>query len=225
VPSAPPRAVLFDLDGTIMDSRPGIVAGMANALAAVGIEVAEDHDWGPYLGPPLREIFTTKHGMTPTQVDVAVAAYLDHYEAGGGMYDNAVYPGMADLLSRLRAEDRVVAVATSKRAFLAEAILGHFELRPFVAHVGGAARDGTGGRKHEVITATLAALDVPPGPDVVMVGDRHHDIDGGTMLGVSTIGVEWGYGEPGELAAAGADRIVATTAELAAALGVDLVPT
>jgi phosphoglycolate phosphatase len=217
VPRVPYRAVLFDLDGTIMDSRSGIVAGISRALAAVGVDVEDDYDWTPYLGPPLRDAFARQHGLSSHAIDIAVAAYLDFYE-GGGMYDNAVYPGMDDLLGRLTPLDVPIAVATSKRAFLADDILRHFGLRDRFDHVGGSLPDGTGGRKDDVIVRTLEALGVAAGTDVVMIGDRHHDIDGAKVVGLATIGVGWGYGEPGELEAAGADVVVATVDELAATL-------
>jgi phosphoglycolate phosphatase len=217
VPPAKHRVVLFDLDGTIMDSRPGIVAGLTRGLSAVGVTVADGYDWTPYLGPPLRDSFASEHGLSEADIDVAVAAYLDDYEAEG-KYANAVYPGMAELLADLANDGRTVALATSKRAFLADDIVNHFGLRDHFAHVGGSHPDGTGGRKDEVIAATLAALEEDAGLDVVMIGDRHHDIEGAQRTGVATIGVSWGYAVDGELEAAGADVIVDTVDQLAARL-------
>jgi phosphoglycolate phosphatase len=223
VPADGLRAVLFDLDGTIMDSRRGIIAGLVVALAAVGVEVDDDHDWVPYLGPPLREVLAAQHGLSSEQIDIAVDGYLGYYEARG-KYENEVYPGMAELLAALATTDVSIAVATSKRAFLADDILTHFQLRDRFAHVGGARGDGSGGTKKEVIEATLAAMDLLPGADIVMVGDRRHDIDGAKAWGLATIGVGWGYAPPGELPAAGADVVVATVADLTEELGLKTGP-
>lgn len=211
--------MLFDLDGTLTDSRRGIVNGIRHAFTATGVEVDGDHDWGRYLGPPLRDALVELHGMAEPQADECVEAYLDYYGATG-KYENDVYEGIPELLAELRDAGVVLGLATSKRAYLAEDILEHFGLRAHFAHVGGAAPDGTGGRKQAVVARAIDVLagDAPassgPGSTVVMVGDRHHDVDGAADAGIGTIGVAWGYAEPGELTAAGALAVVATVDEL-----------
>jgi phosphoglycolate phosphatase len=107
-------------------------------------------------------------------------------------------------------------VATSKPTVFAERILEHFDLRAAFEVVSGAEMDGSRQHKHEVIAHALVALGVDPSSDCVMVGDREHDILGGKRLGLSTVGVTWGYGPRYELEAAGADVIVDAIAGLSA---------
>ncbi len=217
------RVVLFDLDGTISDSAPGIIRGIRHALGVVGVHPPEGQDWSRYLGPPLRDMLVDFHGLTDDQVTVAVDAYLEYYN-GGGMFENELYPGIPELIAELSRSGTSLAVATSKRAFMAQGILDHFGLLEHFAVVEGAHPDGTGGRKHEVIARVLDRLgtrdrDQGHGSGAVMIGDREHDIHGASVLGLPTIGVSWGYAVDGELEAAGADLIVDTVSELRAALG------
>lgn len=207
--------VLFDLDGTISDSGDGIIKGLEHGLAEVGRRMPPDHDWGRYLGPPLREALAEFNGLSAEEVDTAVEAYVEYYQ-DGGMFECDVYAGMPELLAELRRRGVTLGVATSKRAFMAEGILDHFGLLDCFTAVGGAHPDGTGGHKHEVIARTLEELsvDVQDLRQVVMVGDRDHDIRGAKLAGLRAVGVRWGYAEEGELEAAGADHVVDTVEEL-----------
>ncbi|MBI2703679.1 MAG: HAD hydrolase-like protein [Actinobacteria bacterium] len=214
----PVHTVLFDLDGTISDAAPGIINGLKHAMEKIGVPVEEDHDWTPYLGPPLPDALRDVHGLAPARADAAMGAYLDYYRSRG-LFENELYAGIPELVDDLRAQGTTIAVATSKRAFLAERILEHFGLRDRFAVIGGARADGSGGRKHEVIVRALDELGIDhDGRGIAMVGDRAHDIYGARNVGLVAVGVRWGYAPPGELEAAGADLVVDTVADLAAAL-------
>ena len=211
----PIQVALFDLDGTISDSGQGIINGIKFALNKIDVRVPEDHDWVRYLGPPLRDCFVDFLGLPDDEVDAAIDAYVEYYR-NGGMYENELYPGIPGLLDALHEAGLTMAVATSKRRFMADGILEHFGLRSNFAAVGGADPDGANGRKHEVIERMLEQLGVEHDDrcHVVMIGDREHDILGASGLGLRTIGVRWGYAEPGELERAGADDVVDTIDEL-----------
>src|SRR5205085_4114979 len=122
----------------------------------------------------------------------AVLAYREYF-ADTGIFENAVYDGIAPALDELRRRGWRLGVATSKPTVFAERILDHFELRDFFEVVAGAELDGSRQHKHEVITHALSCLGVEPSRDCVMVGDREHDILGGVRTGLSAVGVTWGY--------------------------------
>jgi phosphoglycolate phosphatase len=144
------------------------------------------------------------------------------YFVARGMYENSVYPDIVDLLRTLGDAGRRLGVATSKPIPYALPIVEHFELRPYFEVVCGPALDGVGAEKAEVVADALASLAVSASSDVVLVGDRSHDVVGAHENGIACIGVLWGYGTRDELTAAGADAIAADVDELAALLGVRL---
>lgn len=218
----PDRLVLFDLDGTLTDSAPGILGSLRHALVAVGHPVPPEPELRPLLGPPLSDTFRGRFGMDEATAAAAIAAYRERYHAGG-MYENAVYPGIPELLGRLASAGSVLAVATSKPTWSATRILEHFGLAPFFAHVAGAELDGSRETKTAVIAHSLARLGAlgHRGRPFRMVGDREHDVLGARAHGIPATGVLWGYGDAAELAAAGASEIAATPAELAGVLLAD----
>ena len=215
---APPAVVIFDLDGTLTDPKVGITVSMQHALAAVGVEVADPDELTWCIGPPIVDNFA-RLGVTGDRALEALAAYRERYDRIGA-YENVVYDGIPQLLSRLTAEHRRLAVATSKAEHSAHAILEHFGLAEHFEFVGGASADLVRSVKADVVAYVLAALDKPDPATTVMIGDRHHDIDGARLNGLASIAVTWGYAAPGELEAAHPDRIVSTVADLSTALGV-----
>jgi phosphoglycolate phosphatase-like HAD superfamily hydrolase len=195
--------ILFDLDGTITDSARGIVDCFRHALAVVGAPPADEEVLRGVVGPPIVHTFR-RLGLVDADVRRARAAYRERYESHGWA-ENAVYPGMAELLRRLVASGVTLGVATSKNERMARQILRHFDLdRPF-AFIGGASDDDSRIDKGDVIAHTLRALGRPPAspeqggtPGVVLVGDRRHDVQGAARFGLPTVLVTWGYGTPDE---------------------------
>jgi phosphoglycolate phosphatase len=207
------RTVLFDLDGTLADSAALITAHLADAIVEAGGPRFAPEDLRPLVGPPFEQALP-RLGFTEEQVAVAVAAYRASYDAVAAT-NTPLYPGVRGLLERL--DGHRLAVATSKPEHLAARIVEGLGLTGHFALVGGA--DHVLGRvgKGPVVGSVLQRLGVDPAVDpVVMVGDRHHDVDGAAEHGVPTIGVAWGYAGDGELA--GAELVVADVAELEAAL-------
>lgn len=201
------RTVLFDLDGTLTDSAPGIIACIQYALDDMGIAHPDAATMRTFLGPPLADTFGGHFGMTDEQVDYAIEKYRERYH-DVGLFENAVYAGIPELLDALAARGCALAVATSKPTYSATRILERFDLAPRFEFIGGAALDGTRHDKADVISHTLAELSsrgLPVGSAAtVMVGDRRHDVQGARAHDLDCIGVLWGYGDESELLGAGA---------------------
>lgn len=219
-PHGPLTLVLFDLDGTLSDSARGITASMRHALGAHDVAVPEQHVLDSFVGPPFK-VALEGIGIPAEQVPGIVGTYREDYNAGR-LFDNDLYPGMADLLAELHAAGVSVAVATSKPQPTARRIVAHFGLEPYLTGgldgVFGADITRPDDAKADVIVRALAALGRDAGPDVVMVGDRLHDVEGAARHGIATIGVSWGYAADDELARAGAVAVVDTAEQLAALL-------
>lgn len=216
-----PPLVLLDLDGTLMDSAPGITASAAHAFRTLGLDVPDAATLRSFVGPPITDSFPG-HGVPPGRVDEAVAAYRSVY-ADGGMYDATVFDGVPDALRALRGAGCTLAVATSKPEAYARPICERFGLAPLVDAVFGAPLDESTSTKADVIEHALTELGLPrPGsPDagpVLMVGDREHDVHGAAVHAVSCLGVTWGYAADGELERAGAVALVDHVDDLAVAV-------
>ncbi len=204
--------VLLDLDGTLVDSAGLITAHLAGALATVGV-VRSPEELLPLVGPPF-ETALPALGLSPAETAAAIAAYRASYDRVAAAH-TPLYPRVPELLDRI-AHHRL-AVATSKPERIARAIVDGVGLTGRFALVGGA--DQPNGRlgKAAVVGSVLERLAVDPAREaVVMVGDRHHDVDGAAVHGVPTIGVAWGYAQPGELVRA--RKIAADVDELVDAL-------
>jgi phosphoglycolate phosphatase len=209
------RLVLFDLDGTLVDSTPGIWASVRAVSAALGLPEPTPEQLRGMIGPPLQDGFALVLGVPPDDVPRAVAAYRAHYSAGA-LLDATVYPGVPELLAALAEAGATLAVATSKPEPFAVRLLAHAGLLPSFTSVHGATFDGTVRHKDQVVAAALAAH--PGGERPVLVGDRAHDVLGAAAHGLPCIGAGWGPAPPGELADAGAAVVAATPAEVRAAL-------
>jgi len=214
------RTVLLDVDGTLVDSVNTIVEHLAAAIAEVGFLVPDTAQLRRLVGPPF-ETALPELGLTEEQTAATIVAYRRTYDAVAATV-TPVYPGIPALLERLREDGMRLATATSKPEELARKIVAGTGLASYLDLVGGA--DHVSGRvgKAAVVASVLERLHLDPTRDpVVMVGDRHHDVEGAAAHGVPTIGVAWGYAEPGELA--GARLIVSDLDELADALRGDAV--
>ena len=209
--------MLFDLDGTLTDSAPGIVNCVRYALDDMGIPHPDDATMRTFLGPPLAVTFGEHFGMTEVQITHAVAKYRERYH-DVGLFENEVYEGIPDLLHGLEGE-MTLAVSTSKPTYSATRILEHFALAGHFAFIGGSDLEGLRHDKAAVIDHTLHGLRAQGAPvsgsSVVMVGDREHDVVGARIHGIDTIGVLWGYGSEGELRRAGAIDLVDNPGALA----------
>ena len=193
--------VFFDLDGTLTDSRPGILSGMAHALTALGIPTAADAVPQDVIGPPLYDSFRGIYGLDHETAREGVRLYREYYSAGG-LFENEVYRGIPEMLRRLSEAGLSLALATGKPHEYARRIVHHFGLAPSLTAVFGAEFDGTRGDKAELLSYAAATLSLSPS-ECLMVGDRRYDIEGALAVGMTPIGVLWGYGDRAELETAG----------------------
>jgi phosphoglycolate phosphatase len=195
------QTVLLDLDGTLVDSAPGIVSTIAYSLKALGRPVPPMKDLLRWVGPPLPESFATRAGMEPDEIAEAIAIYRARY-LDVGAYDSKLFDGMGVFLRALREAGATIALATSKPTTPASIVLEHFTISPFFDVIACAADDETRGRKDQVIEDALAELTAKghTTDNIIMVGDRIHDVEGAAVHGIETIMVTWGYGGPAEWA-------------------------
>ena len=211
------RAVLLDLDGTLIDSRPGIAASCRAALRALGHTPDDAFDITPFIGPPLEDVMrAVLRTFGDDRLDDAVTAYRQHY-GESGFLGSTLYPGVAGALDDLRQAGVRLTIATSKREVFARRILEHLELAHVFAGIYGSVPGGARDHKPELLAHIVAGEDLQPS-HAVMVGDRRHDIAGAHAVGMRGVGVLWGYGSRDELAAAGAHRLVERPADLAGAV-------
>ena len=205
------HTIFFDLDGTLTDSAPGIIHSVQYALKKYGIE-AEENDLRSFIGPPLVHSFQERFGFDHDKALEAVAYYREYFTAGG-MFENSVYPGVEEMLQKLKEDGLMLAVATSKPELFSKQILEHFALTRYFDFIGGAAMDETRTTKVEVLSYALQELQVDPAK-AVMIGDRENDMAAASLLGTESIGVLYGYGSKEELANAGAKVFAETPMDI-----------
>lgn len=214
-----PQLVLFDLDGTLTDSAEGIVASFRHALGAVGAAqicaaVPDDDLTERIVGPPMH-VTLGSLGLGDKAAD-AIAAYRADYTTRGWSM-NRMFDGIEDLLADLRAAGVRLAVATSKAEPTAQRIVEHFGIHEHFEVIAGASVDGTRSAKADVVAHALAQL-APVPEQVLMIGDRSHDVHGAAHHGIDTV-VDWGYGAA-DFTDDSTVRRVATVDELREVLGV-----
>lgn len=205
---------LFDLDGTITDSEMGITNSVKHALRKYGIEETDQAKLRKFVGPPLADSFMKYYGFTKEQATKSIDYYREYY-TNGGMFENRVYEGIPELLQRLKDAGKILIVATSKPEVFAKQILEHFDLAKYFDCIAGASMDESRVNKDEVIAYALDMYGVSEHrSEMVMIGDREHDIFGAKKNDLDSIGVLFGFGDLEELQAAGADYIVGHPLEI-----------
>ena len=208
------KAIFFDLDGTLTDSGEGIMKCAKLGLEHFGIEVPDINALRVFVGPPLRESFV-KFGVPEDKAEEAIAIYRSRY-IPIGKYENHPYPGIPELLEKLRAQGHDLYVATSKPEEMSVDILKKFGLDPYFTRICGASMDASRSNKEDVIAYLLQQCD--PDGEVIMVGDTKYDVLGAKFHGIPCIGVAWGYGEVTDMEESGAVTIVYTMDDLFAVL-------
>ena len=205
--------ILFDFDGTIYDTVEGITKCAQYALRKHGLD-ADLEELRCFAGPPLLDMFMEKGGFDRSEAEQAVRDFRERY-APIGIYESRPFPEIRGLLETLRASGRRLGVATSKLQRLAEQLLEQEGLRDCFDVVCGTGENGSGEAKWQVLARAMELLNAAP-EDTVLIGDTKYDVIGAHHIGLSCVGVRWGYAAPGELEAAGADAIVDDCAALEA---------
>lgn len=205
--------ILFDLDGTLTDPMEGITRSAQHALKHFGIEVSDHTSLDFFIGPPLRDTFKQRYGMSEEDADEAIRIFREYFEPKG-IFENEIYEGIPRLLEHLTQAGRSLILATSKPVDFAERILEYFDIKDYFDFVAGSTMDERRADKEEVIGYALEECQLIDLSELVMVGDRKYDIQAAKAFGIYTIGVLYGYGSKEELKKAGADCLVKTVDEL-----------
>lgn len=206
--------VFLDLDGTLTDSQPGIFESLRIMLEHFGIEKT-DEELKPFLGPALWDSLPKYCGFSYDQCSEAIDIFRKHYSVKG-IFNNKPYPGIYELLDKLKAAGKHLVVATGKPEEQANIVLNHFDLAKYFDFVGGSTMDVSRSKKGQVIAYSMknCALTEKDRSRIIMVGDRENDINGAHENGIEVAAVLYGYGNRAEFEEHGADYIVETVQDL-----------
>ena len=204
------KAVFFDLDGTLTDSGEGIINCATLALEHFGIPVPSREEMGVFVGPPLDQTFI-KFGIPAEKAQEAIDIFRSRYLVVG-KFENAPYPGIHQLLEKLKEQGHRLFVATSKPEETALEVLHKFALAQYFEVICGATMDGSRVHKADVIAYLLDKIGTQE--KVLMIGDTEFDVTGAAAHGIKTIGVSWGYGKVAAMEQAGAIAIAHSMDEL-----------
>jgi len=208
--------LLVDLDGTLIDSAPGILASVQAALRALGHAAPTTFDVASLIGPPIEDgMRALLAPLGDSRIADGVEAYRAAYRETG-VLNGRLYPGVTDALARLMQDGAQLLLATSKRLEFAERILDHFHVRELFDGVFDAAPGGALDHKAALIAHVINVRALTPSR-CVMIGDRRYDVAGAKANHIASLGVLWGYGDRAELDAAGADAVIARPEDLVAA--------
>lgn len=221
--SAAAGVVIFDLDGTLTDSAPGIFRTLRYAIERLNearstkFSLPRDEDLRWVVGPPLRDSVAQIVGAP--NVDLFMKYYLERY-GSIGLLENSVYAGIIEALTALSEIGCRLFVATSKNEIDARRIVAHFGLARYFHEIYGAQVGGGRADKTELLRYLLGRERIAPDPNrVVMIGDRKFDCEGAGGVGIAMIGALWGYGDAEELKNAGANLTIGAPAQIVAAVG------
>lgn len=205
--------ILFDLDGTVTDSKPGIITCIKFALESKGIECPPSYILDKMVGPPFRVSMSEFLGLDMPVIEQLITLYRGRYEAGGWR-DCRIYDGIVDVLAKLKSAGKKLAIATSKPIKFTDLMIDGLGLREYFDFVGGASCDASKESKADVIDLVLENLKVEDKGRALMLGDRLYDINGAHTCGLDCAGVMWGYGSREEFEECGADYILEAPSDI-----------
>ncbi|MFT6716478.1 MAG: phosphoglycolate phosphatase [Saprospiraceae bacterium] len=207
------KHILFDLDGTLTDSSPGIINSILFALNKMGVQENDQKKLRSFVGPSLASTF--KDNYFPDKADQKQAIkYYREYFSTKGIYENSLYEDVKELLDIIKSANYKIALATAKPTFFANIILNHFKIDGYFDVVIGSHLTGTRTDKKEIIHEVKDQLGLPHPETCTMIGDREYDILGGKHHQMNTIGVSYGYAKDNELQNINPDYIVHAPLEI-----------
>ena len=206
------ECILFDFDGTLMDTSEGIFESIGKVAEHYGVTLSTEQ-LRAFIGPPLKESFPSIMGLPASEVQNAIGIYRKHY-AAGALFRSRVYDGIEAMLSHLKAAGRRLFVTTSKPENFTKQILAQKGIAHFFQFVGGSDEDEkTRVEKADVIEYVLNAAQIADKRgECLLAGDRCYDVAGAHAVGIKCAGVLWGFGSKDEMSAA--DFLVDTPDEL-----------
>jgi phosphoglycolate phosphatase len=208
-------SLLFDLDGTLVDSLPGICGSINDALIQVGRSPIAESAARAFVGKPLASVFEALLESTELAlVEQAVTAYRHRFDRSG-ISEGCLFPGVEGMLRTLDAEGYSLRIVTAKPSAVARQVLTCFGIERFFDDVHGPTLDDRHVDKAHLVLAALQASDSRP-DEAVMIGDRADDVLAARAHGVQAVAAAWGYGSRAELVAAGPAYVACTIAELLA---------
>lgn len=200
------RYLLFDLDGTLIDTTEGVFKCAQYALKHFGIET-DFNELRAFFGPPLKVSFSTLYQLSENDADRAVKYYLERYEKEG-LKESRVYPEIPSLLEDLKKAGYILGVATSKFEEHAIKSLEQYGIAKYFDYITGANKDETRSKKHEVIIEALDRFGIKDDKtQVLMIGDMKYDVIGAHTVGIECFGIYTGTASENELETAGADYV------------------
>ena len=212
------KAVLFDLDGTLVDSSEGITKSVQYALKHFGIEENDLSKLQVFIGPPLGESFMRYYGFSKEQADEGILVYRERYKPIG-IFECKLYPGVRECIMQLKEQGYLIGVASSKPEKFCKMILEHFDVLSLFDDVVGATEDGSIGTKEEVLNEVMRRWADIPKENMCLIGDTIFDVEGANLVGIPAIGVSFGFGDTDEMMRAGAKGICDRMADLPEMIG------
>lgn len=207
--------IIFDLDGTLSNSKEGITKCIQHALRAFGIVEDNPDTLEHFIGPPLRDELMKTYHFTKEKAEQATVLYRQRYEPVG-IYEAEMYPGVESMLKELKSMGKTIALATSKPQEMAEEVLRYFGIIKYFDYIMGAERIGPRQSKTDVLQALFETMGIyeEQKADSVLIGDTCFDVEGAKNMGIDCIGVRYGFGREAELIAAGAVAVAGDTEEV-----------
>ncbi|MDD6482887.1 MAG: HAD hydrolase-like protein [Lachnospiraceae bacterium] len=196
------KAVLFDLDGTLIDSSEGIIKSILHTLEHFGIVETDMEKLHKFIGPPLAGSFRKYYDFSEEQAYEAVQVYRGRYNKTG-IYECSLYPGVEECIKTLKEEGYRIGMASSKPEDACKRILEHFGILELFDNVAGAAVDGTRDTKEEVLNEVFRRWQDVPKEETCLIGDTIFDVEGARQVGVRCIAVTYGFGDLEEMKEAG----------------------
>jgi phosphoglycolate phosphatase len=211
------KAVLFDLDGTLIDSSEGIIKSAQYALTHFGIEETDMQNLMSFIGPPLMYSFKNRYGFSEEKAREAVGVYRQRYTKIG-IFECSLYPGVRECIEQLKEMGYLIGMASSKPEESCRRILEHFDLIELFDDVVGATPDGRIDTKEEVLSEVMRRWHEIPTTEMCLIGDTIFDVEGANEKEIPCICVSYGFGDVEEMLAAGALKICDSMSELPQAI-------
>jgi phosphoglycolate phosphatase len=211
------KAVLFDLDGTLIDSSEGIIKSAQYSLEHYGIKESDFQKLRSFIGPPLMYSFKNLYGFSEEKAREAVGVYRERYNRIG-IFECSLYPGVRECIERLKEMGYLIGMASSKPEESCRRILAHFELLELFDDVVGATMDGRIDTKEEVLSEVLRRWHEIPKEEMCLIGDTIFDVEGANQKEIPCICVSYGFGNVEEMLSAGALKICDSMSELPQAI-------